>query len=129
MLKKTLVSNNPMVYEKYNNKIDMIYSRDFTYLEVLSIARDKIHSGHELLTHPLSGSVKPNETPYKSVVIATEKDILNLQSLSIIEDSLDTAKKFIDKKKNPMLTQKLHEDFQLIDYYLIQNAIDSMEQF
>lgn len=128
-MKKTLITNNPMVYEEYNKKIDMIFSRDFTYLEVLSVARDKIHNGHQLLTHPLSGSVKPNETPYKSVIISMKKDILDLQSLSIIEESLETAKKLISTGKPAKLNKKLHEDFQVIDHSLIQNAIDSMEQF
>jgi hypothetical protein len=37
---------------------------------VLVYVRDKIHKGHKLLTHPLSGSIKPNESPYKSVLIS-----------------------------------------------------------
>jgi len=129
MLKKTLISNNPLVYEKYSDEKDIIFSNAYTYLDVLSITRNKIHEGHHLLTHPLSGSVKPNETPYKTVAITLDKCVLDFQSLSIIEECINTAQKFIEGKKVPLWTEKLLEDFQLIDYYLIQNAIDSMEQF
>ncbi|MBS3995106.1 MAG: GrdX family protein [Alkaliphilus sp.] len=129
ILKKTLVSNNPMVNEKYYEGMDIIYSDAYTYLDVLLIARDKIHQGHHLLTHPLSGSVKPNETPYKTVAVTQEKRNLDYKSVLIMEESILTAKKFIENKKSPNWTEKLSQDFQLIDFYLIQNAVESMDQF
>lgn len=129
ILKKKLISNNPLVNEKYCSGMDIIYSDAYTYLDVLLSARNKIHEGHHLLTHPLSGSVKPNETPYKTVAVTLEKRNLDHQSLQIIEESILTAKKFIEDKKSPNWTEKLLQDFQLIDFYLIQNAIESMDQF
>jgi hypothetical protein len=36
---------------------------------VLLTVRDHIHSGARLLTHPQAGSVKPYETPYRSVLV------------------------------------------------------------
>ncbi len=59
----------------------------------MSYVRDKVHEGHELATHPLSGSVKPNETPYKTIMISEKKGVLDFNSLKIIEDSIATAKK------------------------------------
>ncbi|TCO79475.1 GrdX family protein [Marinisporobacter balticus] len=128
-MRKILITNNPKVYEENKEKIDIIYSEYYTYLDILSITRDKIHQGHILLTHPLSGSVKPNETPYKSTIITQAKEKLDMHSLSIIESSIETATKFIDGKKTPLWTEKILEDFQIIDYSLINNAIESMDQF
>jgi hypothetical protein len=106
-----------------------MYSDAYSYLDVLSEARDKIHEGHNLLTHPLSGSVKPNETPYKSLAISIERGSLDMDSLMIIEESIATARKFITGKKTPLWTEQILKDFQMIDFYLIKSAIESMDQF
>ncbi|MFT9497172.1 GrdX family protein, partial [Anaerosolibacter sp.] len=111
------------------SKMDIMYSDTFSYLDVLSQARDKIHEGHNLLTHPLSGSVKPNETPYKSLAISIERGSLDMDSLMIIEESITTARKFITGKKTPHWTDQILKDFQMIDFYLIKSAIESMDQF
>lgn len=128
-MKKIIITNNPLVYENYKDKMEIMYSETYTYFDVLSNARNKIHEGHRLLTHPLSGSVKPNETPYKSVALTIEKGSLDIESLMIMEESIETAKKFIFGKKTPRWTEKILEDFQLIDFYLIKGAIESMDQF
>ena len=63
-----IVTNNPLVKEK----IGKSYNIDFVdggNLNVMEKLRDMIHKGSKLLTHPLSGSVKPGQTPYKSVMI------------------------------------------------------------
>ena len=59
-----VITNNPLVFEKLKDEHKVIY-KEISYEEILKEARDRIHDGHRLLTHPLSGSVKPNETPYK----------------------------------------------------------------
>ena len=98
-MKNILITNNALVNEKYKDQITTIYLEDLDYLKVLELVRDKIHIGHELLTHPLSGSIKPNETPFKSVLISDKVSEINFDSLSIIEESILTAKKFLDQKK------------------------------
>ena len=69
-MKSKVITNNPLVKERLSNKIDVEYY-DVEYISLLIKVRDKIHIGHKLLSHPLSGSIKPNETPYKSVIIGT----------------------------------------------------------
>lgn len=73
------ISNNPRIPDHLPDK---------TYLHILQIARDYIHQGHSLITHPLSGSIKPNETPYKTILISHTANGLDLASLEIIENSL-----------------------------------------
>lgn len=94
-------------------------------MDVLVTTRDFIHKGHELLTHPLSGSIKPNETPYKSIIISDEVDAMKMDSLMIIEDSILTAKKFMEMKKTPQWTEQVLEDFSEIDYRLLESGIES----
>ncbi|WP_129596181.1 GrdX family protein [Anaerophilus nitritogenes] len=128
-MKNTIITNNPKVFEGKQDKTDIIYLKDDSYLSVLLLARDKIHKGHKLLTHPLSGSVKPNETPYKSIIVTEKKKEVDIDSIRIIEESIQTVKKFLSTKKTPLWTDKILKDFQLIDYCLIQSAIESMTQF
>ena len=117
---RIILTNNPMVRDKLQGQTSSaIEFHDTDYLGVLKAVRDKIHLGHGLLTHPLSGSVKPGETPYKTVIITGEKDSLDGKALSIIEESIQTCVKLTAKEKSRALSEKILADFQLIDYNLI----------
>ena len=79
-----IITNNPLVPQMLDEEHEVDYS-EISYEDVLGKVRDRIHEGHLLLSHPLSGSVKPNETPYKSVMISRKAGKLDERSLSIIE--------------------------------------------
>lgn len=123
---KVVITNNKDVYEKYNEKFEFVFSEDYSYREILEIVRAKIHEGYELLTHPLSGSVKPNETPFKSIIMSKEKGNLDYQGLNIIEESIMTFDKFYENKKTPNWTERVLEDFRVIDFSLIDNVIKKL---
>ncbi len=108
-----VISNNPEVYEVYKTKFNIEFL-DSNYYSVLTKVRDYVHQGYELITHPLMGSVKPNETPYRSIIIKKGKD-MNLQSLEIIENSITTYEKFDKMKRTPCCIPKVLEDFQVVD--------------
>ena len=65
-----ILTNNPLVFTCMSDRFRIVFSPELTYREILVKARDLVYIGHTLYTHPLSGSVKPNETPYKSVVVS-----------------------------------------------------------
>lgn len=121
-----IITNNKLVYEKYKDLYEIIYDENYTYLNVLEYVRDKVHEGHLLTTHPLSGSIKPNETPYKTVMVSKNKGTLDYDSLSIIENSIATAKKFISNKPTPNWPERILDDFRVIDLSLIENVIDKL---
>ncbi|HBH13225.1 MAG: Uncharacterized protein XD91_0271 [Clostridiales bacterium 38_11] len=123
-MKYIMVTNNPKVYEKYNDKLNVDYKQQ-TYKQVLIRTRDMIHSGHKLLTHPLSGSVKPNETVFKTIIVSEQQNTLDLDSLRIIEQSLETAKKF--GVNQHLMTEDLLNDFGLVDLSLIESVIIKLE--
>lgn len=121
-----LLTNNKLVYDEYKDKFEVIYDKDFDYLGILEMVRNKIHEGYQLLTHPLSGSVKPNETPYKSILISNNKSALDTSGLMIVEESILTAMKFLNNKKTPDWTEKVLDDFRVIDYSLISNVLNKI---
>lgn len=125
-MKNILVTNNEYVYKEYKDDFQLVYDKDFSYLDVLEYVRNKVHDGHELLTHPLSGSVKPNETPFKSIIISDQHKVLDFNSLKIIEDSIATFKKFRAVEPLPNWPRTILEDFMVIDLSLIKNAVDRM---
>lgn len=96
------------------------YLDTLSYMDVLIAVRDLVHSGHRLITHPLSGSVKPFETPYKSIVVSTQKGgSVDEDSLILISDAIVMAEKF---RRERRFNDKLLADFRLIDRDLIERG-------
>lgn len=88
---------------------------------VFTAVRDAVHLGARIISHPLSGSVKPNESPYKSVAMSTTMGELDLKSLRVIEDAMATLKKL--PVMNKSFANAVLEDFQVIDFELISNVM------
>ena len=123
-----ILTNNPLVRETYKDSYSVEYKAG-NFLNVLIAARDYIYAGHSLLTHPLAGSVKPNETPYKTVAIATEKTKLDFSAVEIISGSIQTCEKFLanaNAVNTREYTEEILADFQQIDCSLISCAIEIM---
>lgn len=125
-MEKVIITNNKSVYEKYNDKFEFVFNEDYSYRDILDMVRAKIHEGYELLTHPLSGSIKPNETPFKTIIISKEKGKLDYQGLNIIEESIMAFDKFYQNKKIPNWTERVLDDFRVIDLSLIENVIKKL---
>ena len=125
LLKFTAITNNTSFRDKYEGEFEVLYY-NVTLREILVIVRDKVHAGYEVLTHPMSGSVKPNETPFKTVFISKEKGKLNMDSLSLIEGAIMTCDKFGGRTIE--YKEKI-EDFQLIDLSLAESALIGLRMF
>ena len=119
-----LITNNPMVRDFFTGQrdIELEFIDKLGYMDVLIRARDEIHLGEVLLTHPLSGSVKPNETPYKSLAI-DHQALHDLDSLELIEQAIATYIKFEHNRALPNWTEQVREDFMVVDFDLIKNAL------
>ena len=126
-MKAVVITNNLKVKQKYDKEYNVEFV-DGSLLDVLIMVRDRIHEGHKLLTHPLAGSIKPNETPYKSALISCNKGDLDLDSLLMISSNIETVQKFINIKKPIEWKEKILEDFMVIDLDLISSGIESMRQ-
>ena len=69
MTEYIIITNNPFVKEKLLNKRPVCY-KPVDYEAILRYVKTLIEAGHQLLSHPLAGSVKPGETPYRSIMIS-----------------------------------------------------------
>ncbi len=117
-----LLTNNPKFLNYKKKKMEVDY-RETDYLEILKTARDYIHKNFELLTHPMYGSIKPNETLYRSIVLK-EGEKLDINSVTLISDAVETFIKFNKNRKTPEWNETVKEDFSVIDYDLVNNAIE-----
>ena len=116
-----LVTNNPLTKAECRDGLECkLLNTDLH--GVLIYVRDLIHKGHRLLTHPMSGSIKPNETPYKSVLISGNPGKTDSESVRIIEECIQTVQKFPPKQTS----QQDLKDMQIIDHSLIKPALDNI---
>ena len=86
-----IITNNEMVRDKYASQVTVEF-HPVKYTEIMRMTRDYIHAGHKLLTHPLAGSIKPNETPYKTIFLTKSKKKMDSESLRIIEECIIACK-------------------------------------
>lgn len=118
-----IITNNPRVLDKHCEHYD-VHFVCIGYLDLLELVRDRIHKGARLLTHPLSGSVKPNETPYKSIVIEEGEDGVDFKSLMIIEDAIVMSRNLLKTPKLFLEDDKRMEDCRVIDLTLLDSALE-----
>lgn len=117
-----IVTNNPLVETCMGASYDVRLFPESSYREILIRVRNLIYGGHRLYTHPLAGSVKPNETPYRSIVVSRRPGALCAEDVEMIANAVTAYDKFAPRQRP--LTDALLQDLQLIDYVLLAGALD-----
>ncbi|MBQ4638186.1 MAG: GrdX family protein [Clostridia bacterium] len=117
-----IVTNNPMVARCLPDTYYVKLWEQLNYEGILVKVRDYVYAGHKLYTHPLAGSVKPNETPYKSIVISQSKGKMSFDDAEMMSSAIETFRKFTPRCRD--LTSEMLRDFQLIDYTLLCGALE-----
>ena len=131
-MKYVILTNNPLAADEFKETHDVEFI-DGKLIDVLIKARDMVNCGAVLLNHPLYGSVKPNETPYRSLLIkkpSVKDDVsfpaADTESVRLIGNAVNAFSKFIVKKEitNPSLL----EDFQVVDLSLLKSAVAAADR-
>ena len=120
-----VVTNNVLCRDRYQDTCRVEYQEDWTYLDVLLRARDLVHTGAQLITHPMAGSLKPNQTPYRSVVLGTGtmEDKEPLEDVMLMENSIDSCQKFLRGRPLPNWPEDIKNDFRTLDLSFIDGAM------
>ena len=121
-----LVTNNRLCFEKYRDRVRVDYLEDGSYLDVLVRARDYVQKGSRIETHPRAGSIKPNQTPFRSVLLSDRKmdgDEV-IENELMIEDAVLMTKKFLSDRPVRKWDESIVNDFRQVDLELISGAID-----
>lgn len=120
--KYLVVTNNPFPKQALPPEVAVRFLAGQTLRDVLVAARDLVYQGHALHSHPLSGSVKPNETPYKSIVLSQTPHVFSQEECGIIANGLALCDSF--PAQNRSYTELQLRDFQIIDYTLLCGALE-----
>ena len=116
-----IISNNPLVRDCLGDWYQVDY-HEITHREILVMVRDLVYSGYKLYTHPTAGSVKPNENPYKSIVVGKEPGEFSMEEINLMANAMITFDKF--KPLKVVYSDYHHDDFRMIDYTLLCSALD-----
>jgi hypothetical protein len=120
-----IITNNPMVKNMDNAEICFIQG---DCRQVLYQVLNKVADGHSLLSHPLAGSIKPEENPYRSIVLSASKSDADLSTLAMLEKCLGKVEAgFKDSIKTEHL-KLWTQDFQMIDKELVNSALQSLTE-
>lgn len=120
--KAIIITNNDRVYEKYKKEMRVILLD--SYEDVLIKTRDMVYNRHILLTHPQASSLKPNQTPYRSVVVYPKGEEDNMKDIMLIEKCIETYRQWQEIAPTPKnYAEKVANDFKTIDLSVIENII------
>lgn len=112
-----IITNNPNVKNSHNNVMFV----EGSFEEVLIKVRDLIHSGYELITHPLAASLRMLFSPYRSIIIGSKQKNINDIYVETIENSIVSYRKHMEVRKPDI---KNSEDYALIDSELLASALE-----
>lgn len=118
MLELTVLTNNPEV--RKNRGSDDCMWVDGTYLEVLCKARDLIHQGYKLISHPLPASIRMLYSPYRTIILSKDEVQEGENSVQVIENSIDKFKFTLGKRSED---RRNACDYAAIDYTLFIAAL------
>jgi len=102
-----IVTNNPRLPSGEYENIEIEKKKSLK--DVLRHSRDLIHRGAELITHPLAGSLKPWQNPYRSLGLK-EGEKLDQNSLEIMENVLERHRTFARDGRRSRDQQEVNED-------------------
>lgn len=116
------VTNNPALCEKVKD-VEFLTG---TSLDVLRRGRALVHEGWELLASPLYGNFKPNQQPYRTLILRKNNDANgtppDVQSLSLIEDAV----RFYENAHFVMSpggrAERIEKDFRCLDFVLLEET-------
>ncbi|MDO4595047.1 MAG: GrdX family protein [Tissierellia bacterium] len=112
-----LLTNNWRFKELKN--IDILYEKKSS-LDILIHARDLVHLGYKLMTHPLYANLKPREMLYRSIYLV-KTNSMDLESVMLIEEAISKLQMANFKRRE--YNQSVKDDFSYIDFEIVKDAL------
>ena len=121
-----VVTNNDAaaawVRRECGQALTLVYA-DETLMATMTKARDLVHKGHRLLTSPLAGNFRPDQMPYKSVLLSADAGDVDAGSLMIIEHWFAKYNQCMKNAAPPQWDEKTRENCKMIDLSLVERAL------
>ncbi|HOO64041.1 MAG TPA: GrdX family protein [Synergistaceae bacterium] len=125
---RVLVTNNPQL-QAYCTSVQKISG---TSWDVFLEARNRVHQGWKLLTHPLYGNFLPSQQPYRSLLLQSPEGPgktaeVDADSFSFIEEALGVFRSYENKgtlRKLGSHTPEIEADYAVLDLRLLQQSLE-----
>lgn len=117
-----IITNNPLVNDIKDAEVFFVAGE---WRQVLYQAYGQVAVGRRLLAHPLTGSFKPGENPYRSIVLDCFKTSADLPALAILDRCMAMAEGSGKIIKTEAM-EALAGDFQKFDRYLLDGILQSL---
>ncbi len=115
-----IVSNNPLVRLDFENMIFV----EGSYEDVLIKVRDLVYEGVELISHPLTASMRMLYSPYRSIILGNKNAKVDPFHMEIIENSIIDYRKNLKDRK---VDWKNKDDYAFVDYELLKSTFRDLE--
>jgi hypothetical protein len=116
-LRKKIVTNNPLVQNKYTDNVLYI---DGTVEQTLIKVRDMVYEGYELVSHPLPASLRMLFSPYRSIIIGKKQKKVDFMQAEIAEESIN---KYNTHMNSRQMDEVNSEGYQMVDIILLESAL------
>ena len=117
-----VVTNNDHAYARFEKEAEEIIYLE-NYIDVLKKSRDLIYSGYKLLATPQASGLKPNQTPYRTILLEISSGKAESRSVQLIEKAIESFGKWQEIRKTPTYSKEVDEDFKTIDISMIDNVV------
>ena len=98
------------------------------YEAVMIKVRDLVYDRHILLTHPQASSLKPNQTPYRSIAVYPKGNEDNMKDIMLIEKCLEVYYQWQEIAPSPAkYSDKVAYDFKTIDLSIVDNVMPRID--
>ena len=108
-----ILSNNPAVWASFPDAVHV----EGNPRDVLRNARDHVHKGWELFSHPFHGNMRLLRNPYRSLILKYEEGIINADSIICIEESFSRLNSVTFDN-----SEGSRSDYRYIDLDLLQSS-------
>lgn len=119
-----VLTNNPLVIRSHRDLKPVLVEGDA--IAVYKKARDLVHKGHRLLTHPLSGNVKPGAVPYRTLVLSADAgktvDLTSLNHMAAAMEAAEATRSLAKRTFSPPLLN----DYATVDLSIFESALLSL---
>jgi len=118
-VKVRCITNNLLAKEVYPE----CEFHEVSVVELFTIAKKLVVSGHALLSHPLYGNIRPDVGPYKSVVLELALKPVDNFSLRQITSSITYTEELCRMRSSFTWDEEAHRDFQEVDVSILNRIL------
>lgn len=127
---RLIITNNPLVNSALSLSplsFHKVLWVDGKTEDVLIAVRSHCHLHYRLVTHPLTGSIKPNQTPFKTIVMeVTDGTVLDHQSILMSETCLNQTYAMLKSNPRPLFNESILHDFATIDMAFFKSYLETI---